>query len=210
MARSVRRVIAATDFYVKSRDWILNSPFRDEVVTYAARRPDTVTEQQFLCETAWVALSSGFRASAVARCFSFVALAFGDFRSAAEIVAKADLCVSIASARFRHPEKLRAVVRAAQLTLDWSSFDAFRNSILGDPEPTLRRIPFIGDVTAKHLARNLGFDVAKPDRHLERLSSRFGFATTAELCRAVSADTGDPVRMIDAVLWRTAVSHEGT
>jgi thermostable 8-oxoguanine DNA glycosylase len=73
---------------------------------------------------------------------------------------------------------------------------------------------FIGDITKYHLARNLGIDCAKPDRHLERLAIEYGFAkprTTKskiydkevnEMCKYISDQRGDNIGIVDVVLWR--------
>ena len=59
-------------------------------------------------------------------------------------------------------------------------------------------------VTCWHLAKNLGFQVAKPDRHLIRISKKAGFATPNDLCAAVAEVTGEPINVVDLVLWRYA------
>jgi len=55
-------------------------------------------------------------------------------------------------------------------------FDVYKRAVLQDPVPTLRSFPYIGGVTAFHLAKNLGADLAKPDRHLSRLAAAQGFS----------------------------------
>ena len=62
----------------------------------------------------------------------------------------------------------------------------------------------IGPVTACHLARNLGLQLAKSDRHLSRIASVSGYANVNELCDEVSRITGDPIGIVDLVLWRYA------
>jgi thermostable 8-oxoguanine DNA glycosylase len=63
-------------------------------------------------------------------------------------------------------------------------------------------LPYIGSITAVHLAKNLGFNVAKPDRHLVRLSRQFGYICAADLCSDIAKDTGEQVKVIDLALWR--------
>lgn len=65
----------------------------------------------------------------------------------------------------------------------------------------LIELPWIGGVTAYHLAKNLGVDVPKPDVHLERLAQREG-TTTFKLCRRLARHTGYRVATIDSILWR--------
>lgn len=67
----------------------------------------------------------------------------------------------------------------------------------------LETLPFIGKITKYHLARNLGLDVCKPDRHLVRIASQYKI-TPAGLCGKLAEKTGDRVGTVDVVLWRTA------
>lgn len=66
----------------------------------------------------------------------------------------------------------------------------------------LETLPWIGKITKYHLARNLGIDVAKPDRHLVRLCEKFGFKDVHEMCEFISKRTGDRIGLVDVVLWR--------
>jgi len=59
-----------------------------------------------------------------------------------------------------------------------------------------------GPITKYHLARNLGVDCVKPDRHLARLAERFGYGTPDAMCRAIQDELGGRLGTIDAVLWR--------
>ena len=70
----------------------------------------------------------------------------------------------------------------------------------------LESLPWIGPITKYHLARNIGIDTVKPDRHLVRLSDRFGFKTPLKLCEHVKNEIGgsEKVGLIDLVFWRAA------
>jgi hypothetical protein len=48
------------------------------------------------------------------------------------------------------------------------------------------RFPMIGPVTSFNLAKNIGLDVAKADRHLSRLAANVGFSDVPSLCRCIS------------------------
>ena len=103
---------------------------------------------------------------------------------------------------FRHPGKAGAIERIWRERAEL--FAAFTNA--EDPVGTLEQLPWIGPITAQHLAKNLGHDVAKPDVHMERLARVEG-ATTAELCRRLSHETGYRVATIDSVLWRACADR---
>jgi hypothetical protein len=64
-----------------------------------------------------------------------------------------------------------------------------------------RSLPWIGDITKWHLAKNLGIDCAKPDIHLSRIAAYYG-TTPAALCETLSVASGDRIATVDLVIWR--------
>jgi hypothetical protein len=82
---------------------------------------------------------------------------------------------------FRHPGKARAIDAIWQERA--RLFARYRGEYA--KLETLRELPWIGPVTAHHLAKNLGADTAKPDVHLERLA-RGDRTTTHTLCRRLA------------------------
>lgn len=103
---------------------------------------------------------------------------------------------------FRHPGKRSAIENV------WR----FRNTLLASFTLEAMRgdaavvawcagLPWIGPITKYHLAKNLGADVAKPDRWLVRLADVEG-ETVDGLCARLAATTGDRVATVDVVLWR--------
>jgi len=54
------------------------------------------------------------------------------------------------------------------------------------------------------LAKNLGFRVAKPDRHLRRIAGTLGFPSVDALCDSIAAHVGDSQAVVDLVFWRYA------
>jgi len=66
----------------------------------------------------------------------------------------------------------------------------------------LQSLPWIGDITKYHLARNLGIDVAKPDRHMVRLAEHFNYLDVQSMCLALFEKTGHRIGVIDVILWR--------
>lgn len=62
-------------------------------------------------------------------------------------------------------------------------------------------LPFTGEVTKYHLARNLGGDFAKPDVHLNRLAEAEG-TNAQELCERLARESGYRAATIDLILWR--------
>lgn len=72
---------------------------------------------------------------------------------------------------------------------------------LTDQLEFLVSLPWIGNVTKYHLAKNFGVQVAKPDVHLKRLADREG-VTAQQLCERLAAETGYKVATVDVILWR--------
>jgi hypothetical protein len=143
----------------------------------------------------------GFRESTVRRLFGSVSVCFWDWYSAQDIVARRDTCVRAASMVFGNARKLEAICDIANIVAR-RSFKRIKKELLDDPIPLLREMPFVGPVTVYHLAKNLGFNYAKEDRHLARLALFFGFQSASALCEHLSSKSGDRVATVDLVLWR--------
>lgn len=168
------------------------------------------TESDLLREAAWVILCSGFREANVRKVFDYISLCFCDWESAAEITRNRTVCIATASSRFRNFRKIDAIAQVADLVTE-TGFDQFRRQIRADPIKRLQELPFIGPVTSWHLAKNLGLDVAKNDRHLARIAASLGYNDAHDLCGDVSDATGQLISVIDVVLWRfAAITHQSS
>jgi hypothetical protein len=195
---------AAVAFYAAAKNRLGESVFEAEIKWHASRSLNDFTERDLLREAAWVILCSGFRESVVRNSFSFISLCFCEWESAALISANSEVCRATALAAFGNQRKIDAIISAA-LYINEVGFESFRREIVEDPLSTLRRLPYIGEVTVYHLAKNLGADVAKPDRHLVRLAASQGFCDVHSLCSTIAKETGDPLRVVDVILWRFLV-----
>jgi hypothetical protein len=120
----------------------------------------------------------------------------------------ADKCISAlkegrsASQVFGHPGK------AAAIDTIWADrnelFDGYRRASV--KLDFLAELPWVGEITKLHLAKNLGASAAKPDVHLLRLANHEG-TTPARLCRRLARLTGRSVPAIDTVLWRACAER---
>jgi hypothetical protein len=189
------------EFYQSAKSWIEQSPFAAELRWQASLNEPNFTESDFLREYAWVVLNSGFRESVVRKHFDFISLCYCDWQSATEIHELADVCNSAASAAFGNMRKLRAITYTAGL-VHRIGFERMKCSLIEDFFSFSPTLPFIGSITARHLAKNLGIHAAKPDRHLVRLAGQFGYGSADALCSAISKVTGDSLSVTDIVLWR--------
>lgn len=195
------------DAYARARAFVLKHDFEDEIQWQRGMAIGDFSESDLLRETAWVILCSGFRESAVRRIFGYISLCFCDWDSARCIVEHAPTCRSTALAGFNHPQKIDAIIEAAR-DVCFEGFTQLRERIILDPLNTLQTFHFIGPITSIHLAKNLGWQFAKPDRHLIRLARRLGVDNPQVLCEYLAKVTGDPVNVIDIILWRYAAEAQ--
>jgi endonuclease III len=194
-------VKAALGTFAKAFAYVEAAGFLAEVEWQNSRHFSEFTESDLLREAAWVILCGGFREAVVRRVFDHISLSFFDWESSAAIVGSASVCHSVAMGSFRNRRKLDAIVMVAD-RIDKMGFETLKSRILDDPIQELRMLPHIGPITSWHLAKNLGFDAAKPDRHLVRLCDRLGFSDVQELCGSVAAATGNAICVVDIILWR--------
>jgi len=100
-----------------------------------------------------------------------------------------------------HPQKRKALELGMKMKEQWFK-ELKEKKTLNERLEYLETLPFIGPITKYHLARNLGIDCAKPDRHLTRIAERFGYSDVQKMCKELSDATGDRIGTVDIVLWR--------
>ena len=194
---------ALLDVYLNAKEAVVARGFAWEIDWQAERRLDRIDESEFLRESAWTVLSAGFREAVVRRLFVPVCDAFLGMRSAAVIQANRDRCRRAALRVFNHRGKVNAILDIASI-VDKMGFERVRRKIAQEEVQFLQTLPYIGSITAFHLAKNLGLPVVKPDRHLQRIAAAAGFRSPQELCQLISNHLGEPVQVVDVVLWRYA------
>lgn len=192
---------AAAHFFSKACSYVHNAGLTSEVAWQRDSDFTEFTESDLLREHAWVALCSGFRESVVRRVFDHVSLCFCDWESSEAIVASGEVCCLTAASSFSNHAKLKGILSAAR-QINAVGFSKFKQAVLTDPINKLQSLPYIGPITSWHLAKNLGLDVAKPDRHLVRVSQSLGFRDANHLCRELAASTGEQAKVVDIIVWR--------
>lgn len=180
---------------------VLNSKYSHEVDWQRSNSLHTITEQDFLRETAWVIINSGFKEKTARNLFGYIELAFQNFACADLVLSGADLSLEIATGVLNHPGKIKGIIAAAEL-VKHNGFKNLRERIEDSPLETLQLIPYIGKTTARHLAKNLGLNIAKPDRHMIRLAEAANFESVDSMCRHLSQKFNEQVKVIDLILWR--------
>ncbi len=139
----------------------------------------------FWCDYAWVVLNSGMK-NTVAR---------GIWAR----IRRAQSCGEPLNTVFGHPGKVRALEDVLYNRHEW--FARYREA--EDKLAFLESMPWIGPITKYHLAKNLGLDYCKPDRHLVRIAKSYGLEVV-EMCQALADATGDRIGTVDVVIWRAA------
>lgn len=66
----------------------------------------------------------------------------------------------------------------------------------------LQGLKQIGPKESRHLARNLGIDCCKPDRHMDRLAEHWGYANPDAMCTTIQKFEDERLGVIDVILWR--------
>lgn len=194
---------ALLDVYLNAKDAVVARGFAWEIDWQAERCLDRIGESEFLHESAWTVLSAGFREAVVRRLFGPVCEAFLGMQSAAAINANRARCMRDALKVFNNRRKVTAILDIASI-VDDMGFERVRREIEQNDVRFLQTLPYIGSITAFHLAKNLGLPVVKPDRHLQRIAAAAGFSSPLELCQLISDHLGEPVQVVDVVLWRYA------
>lgn len=189
--------------YMDAKRAILDAGFAHEVDWQEQLCVSEVTESAFLAEYAWVAFSSGFREAVLRAKFPALSRAFAEFASAECIWTRRATCRRHALSIFNHPGKIRAVLECSRLVYE-RGFDSVRSEVAQRGVQFIQELPYMGPVTSLHLAKNIGLNVVKPDRHLVRIAQHSGYHSPLEMCVAIHEMVGDALSVIDLVIWRYA------
>lgn len=164
------------------RQAVIQAGYGEEIVWQeSATEPDSADE--FMWEYIWVVISSGMK-NQVARIIE------------QRIVEAYNSGKPIETA-FKHKGKVAAIKQMINNHDD--AFDSYLEAT--DKLEFLALLPYIGEITKYHLAKNLGLDVVKPDRHLVRIAKKFSMTPNA-LCQKLSKETGYRIGTVDLILWR--------
>jgi 3-methyladenine DNA glycosylase Tag len=182
---------------------VLDHGFHHEINWQAKVSFEDLDEKTFLRELSWVVLSSGMKTAIIEKKFGPISKCFYQWKSAALIVKNGTQCFESALQIFNNKAKMNAIIDAAT-KISRQSFAKIKELIATNPIEFLQKFKFIGPTTVYHLAKNIGLDFAKPDRHLKRIASMHGYSDVQKFCREISKNTDDAVPVIDIVFWRFA------
>lgn len=191
------------DLYLMAKELIIKEGFAEEIDWQTDIHFSHINESYFLKEAAWVVLSSGMKELVIRKRFPAISAAFYHWRSSIRIIKNKEKCRKHALLLFRHEQKINAIITIAY-KISKNGFDSFKNCIQNEGIRFIQTMPFMGPATSYHLAKNIGLDVAKPDRHLLRIASVTGYNNPQNLCEDISSSVGDRIAVVDLVMWRFA------
>ena len=169
--------------YAELRSAVAAAGYADEIEWAQTVKPP-ITDEDFAREAIWVILCSGMKAQ-VAR------------------IIEARVWMAINAGKSIKGNVLGKSGKAQAIDTIWRYrarfFRDFQNAT--DKVEFCRSIPWIGDITKWHLAKNLGVNCAKPDIHLTRVATHYQ-TTPAALCADLAIATGDRIATVDLVIWR--------
>lgn len=192
------------DFYVAARSVVIDRGYQAEREWQEERIYLQFSETDLLREGAWVILNTGFKERYIRRVFSYISLCFCDWESAFEINRNREICRELTLEAFGNHRKVDAILRMSEM-IEEHGFENIKSGITNEPREYLQIFPMIGNITASHLAKNLGFSLAKADRHLVRIAREHGYDSVASLCEAISSSVKEGVAVVDITLWRYSV-----
>lgn len=154
-----------------------------EEISWQRDLKECETSSEFANEAIWVILNSGMKEQIARKIYNKISDA---------ISANVDI-----STVFGHAGKVAAIKHILA-----NHANIFTNYCLSEDKIAyLQTIPFIGKITCYHLAKNLGHDCVKPDRHLVRIAGQYNL-TPVELCEKISVVTGEKKCVVDIIIWR--------
>lgn len=194
------------DRYVRAKEYVITSGYASEIDWQQTLDFNKTCESDFIREAAWVILSSGMREKTIRSKFSCITEAFLGFPSASIILEDLPQCRKNALEHFNHEKKIDAIISCIY-RVAIEGYDTIKSSTNFYGVKYLQSFDFLGPATSYHLAKNLGINVSKPDRHLCNVAKYSGFNSVDELCQNISGLTGDPASLVDIVIWRFATLH---
>ena len=170
--------------YLTLKERIIDAGYENDV-TWAdnVKPPNDVYD--FLFEFIFVVCNSGMKAQ----------IAVGIYRKIIEAMENGNPVWSV----FKNFHKVNAINHVWGMKNHY--FCEYRKA--EDKLEFCESLPYMGRIIKYHLAKNLGVDCIKPDRHLVRIAKKFG-TNAFSLCENISKKTGDSLNTVDTVIWRAA------
>jgi hypothetical protein len=173
-----------TERYFDLKKAVIDAGYAHDIDWIANIQP-CVNADDFANEAVWVILNSGMKEQIARNIWHSIRVAWDNGLPT--------------SSAFGHDGKVKAIDYIVKNKEN--IFAQFEHCL--EPLEFLESLPFIGKITKYHLAKNLGFDCIKPDRHLVRIAKTYDLTPDA-MCEMIREHTGEKLSMIDMVIWRAA------
>lgn len=190
--------------YLDIKKHVISKGFAWEVDWQENRCIKSLNESEFYREAAWVILSSGMSVRSVTSVFNKISSAFLNWEDSEKILARGDNCVNQALEHFNHEGKINAILSIIQ-HVNNIGFEVFKSKLIDNDIEYIQQFSYFGPATSFHLAKNIGMNVVKPDRHLIRLAEALNFHTPYELCKVIANRIDEKMSVVDVVLWRYCI-----
>ena len=172
----------ARDCYDYIKHYLKTNGYKHEI-EWCENIPSEIDKKFFFREYAWVVINSGMKNKIAEKIYL-------NFWNNGDINFEA----------IKHSHKNKAITHVYnRLDHYFRHFKQSKNKLV-----YLKSLPFIGNITKFHLARNLGLDYAKPDRHLVRIANLFEYDNVQTFCKDISELCFDKIGVVDLVFWRFA------
>jgi hypothetical protein len=195
--------ISVARAYLEAKKYLYEYGYFDEIEWQYEVNISQINEKSFLEEYAWVVLNTGMSEKIIRKIYPYISSSFFHWSSVKKIVKHCDSCKNNALKFFNNKKKIEAIIETSKFIYD-KNFNIFLEEIKNNDIDYLRRLPYIGPITSFHLAKNIGFSVSKPDRHLVKLAKILCYNSVNDMCNTIYFFTDEPINVIDIVLWRYA------
>ncbi len=189
--------------YFFAKHYIISKGFGNEIDWQDGLNYDQLTEQKIIHEFTWVILASGMNDKVVRKIFPLVKKAMLNFESARKIHNHRDKCLYDAMKVLNHRGKIQAILSFIEY-INVHSFSRVKNQIKINGIDFIQTFSYMGKATSYHFAKNIGLNVAKPDRHLIRIVNILGYDDPHTFCDELANQINEKASLIDLVLWRYA------
>lgn len=171
-------------YYLELKRQIINRGYKEEI-KWAENLQLCNSAIDFFAEYMWVVISSGLKNQVARIIYDRIRAAMIKGKKPSEV--------------FKHKGKAEAI------ELLFENKDREFQAYIEAPNKLsfLETLPWIGKITKYHLAKNLGLDFCKPDRHLVRIAKIYDTSPNV-LCYRLAQETGDRIGTVDLVIWRAA------
>lgn len=174
------------NIYLKIKEIVISEGYEQEIKSIESI-PKDFDKEYFFGEYCWVVINSGMKNKVAEKIFE-------RFWNDGDINFD----------EVKHTHKNKSIKQVySRLDFIYNHFITSKNKL-----EYLKALPHIGDITKYHLARNLGLDYAKPDRHLTRIANFLNYNDVQKLCSKISEYVDDKIGIVDLVLWRFATLYE--